>query len=49
MEVDLPEEPQRPASPMADERDPLLGNEAVNRLVEALPPAGRTVLEGNRA
>jgi hypothetical protein len=49
MEVDPPEEPPRPASPAADERDPLLGDEAVNRLVEALPPAGRTVLEGNRA
>jgi len=49
MEVEPPEEPPRPASPAADERDPLLGDEAVNRLVEALPPAGRMVLEGNRA
>lgn len=48
MEVEAPEEPPRPASPVADERDPLLGDEAVNRLVEALPPAGRAVLEGNR-
>jgi hypothetical protein len=44
MEID---EPDEPVSPINDENEPLMGDNAVNRIIEAQPEA-RDLLNMNR-